>query len=363
MNMRQIISLFAILFTLSGLVPVARASHTVDVDTNETNYVPSVDDWTEYGAADVLSDDRVQISKTSSRDGYVYTDVDVSSGNEDDYALFVSFTRAEDPYSDLSSGEENIAGLPYLYAYFLDDDGEVIEYMQGSTMRQYAANGDAWNVRWGYMSVPDDTESMRLFLKQASRVGTTSDGRDAWFYQPALYFLDSTSEVSDVVDEYYNELDDVEDYFDNYSSNSSYSSNDNDDSDDDQDYPTGTLLKCSSDSDVYSMTSSNTLKLYPNEDTFYAWGNSFLDVKTISCSKLDDYNVSGKWTYERADYLVKFQHQAGVYTLDNSKYLRLIPDEDTARDMYGSHWTNLIKEYSESKMGNFYFSAPHTSTK
>ncbi len=361
MNMRQTISLFAVFFTLSGLVPVVNASHTVDVDTNETNYAPSVDDWTEYGAVDVLSDDRVMISKTSSRDGYVYTDVDVSNSNEDDYALFVSFTRAEDPYSDLSNGEENITGLPYLYAYFLDDDNGVIEYMQGSTMRQYAANGDAWNVRWGYMSVPDDTESMRLFFKQASRVGTTSDGRDAWFYQPGLYFLDSTGDVSDVVEAYYDELDDVDDYFDGSASTTS-SSNDDDDDDDDQDYPTGTLLKCSGDSDVYSMTSSETLKLYPDEDTFYAWGNSFLDVKTISCSKLDDYRVSGEWTYERADYLVKFRNQAAVYTLDNDYYLRLIPDEETARDMFGSRWTGLIVEYSESKKGNFYFSAPHEST-
>lgn len=360
MNKRNIISLFGLVFLLSGLAPAAQASSRVDVDTNEKNYAPSVSSWEEYGEADVLSDGRVRITRDDDGDGYAFTDVDVPSKNQGDYALFVSFTRAEDPHSDLSSGAENIAGLPYLYAYFLDEDGDVLEYLQGDTMRHKASYGTAWNVRYRYARLDDDTESMRVFLKQASRKGTDADGRAAWFYKPALYFVDSGGDAVDIVEAYQDELDDVADLFNNRATRTS---DDDEDEEDDSspDYAVGTLLKCSGDSDVYSMTSSNTLKRYPNEDTFYAWGKSFADVRTISCSRLDDYRVSGTWTYERADYLVKFRGMAAVFTLDNDKYLRLIPDEYTAKQMFGSRWTSKINEYSTSKMGDYYYSAPHES--
>lgn len=327
----------------------------VNVDTNEKNFAPAISAWTEYGASDVLSDGRIRIESTGSRDGYVSSDADVSSRYEDGYAVFVSFARAEQPYAAFSSGAENIAGLPYLYGYFLDEDGNVTEYFTQSSMRQQAHDGSYWQVVYGYAPIPNDAESVRMFLKQASRNGVTPDGRDAWFYKPGLYFVDDANEAGDVIDAYRDELDEVADEFDGHATHASY------DADEDTDYPVGTLLKCSGEPDVYSMTSSNTLKRFPNEETFYSWGHSFADVRTISCSTLDDYRVSGTWTYDRADYLVKFHGQPAVFTLDNGQYLRLIPDEYTARRMFGSDWANDIREYSAGDMGDYSYGVPHRS--
>lgn len=356
-----LISLFGLLLTV--LAPLSVLAH-VSVDTNENNYAPDIDEWTEYGDADILSDDRVKITMDNDLNGHVYTDVDIPSGH-DDYAVYVSFTRAEKPYANLYNGGENIAGLPVLYAYFLDDDGDIVEYVQETSMRQKASDGRRWHVSYGIVEVPDDSEAMRLFLQQASRSGVTPDGRAAWFYKPGLYFVDSTHDAEDVVDAYLEELDEVEEMFGpqryDYSSDSDNDDNDSDNNDDEPDYPVGTLLKCSNEPEVYSMTSSNTLKLFPDEETFYAWGHSFAEVKTISCSKLDDYDVSGTWTYERADYLVKFHDQPAVFTLDNDIYLRLIPDEYTARQTYGSHWTSLIHEYPVSEMDEYSYGVPHRS--
>ncbi len=355
MNISKIITTFAL---VSFVVSPFAASARVSIDTNEKNYASSVSSWQTHGEADVLSDGRVEITQDRREDGYVLTDIDVPSRNRGDYALVISYTRAEDPRSNTASGAENISGLPYLYAYFMDDDDGILSYMQDDSARQHASDGTSWQVTYGIERLDDDVDSVRVFLKQATRAGVDSDGRAAWFYRPGVYFLDDLSDVNDVVDAYEDELDAVADEFHNRTTHTRY-----DDEPDagDTDYPVGTILKCSGDADVYSMTSANALKLFPDEETFYAWGHSFADVKTISCSKLNDYEVSGRWTYERASYLVKFSGQPAVFTLDNDRYLRLIPDEYTARRMYGSNWTGKIKEYSVSKMGNYSYGVPHES--
>ncbi len=348
MTAQKIVSAFSLVFLLAGIVPTAQASTRSDIDTNEKNYAPVTSDWTEYGNADVKGDGRVELTSNGSHDGYVYEDVSIPSRHEGEYALFISFTRAEDPRSPLSNGNENIAGLPYLYAYDLDEDGGINEYVTDSTMRQHASAGTGWKVAYGIQQISDDTDSMRLFLKQASRNGVTDDGRSAWFYDPGLFIVNDLGDASDVIEAYRDAVGDINDSFhvryDDYP---------------DYDYATGTLLKCSGRASVYSVTSGNDLKLFPNEETFYAWGNDFDDVRTISCSRLDAYDVVGTWTYSRASFLVQFYNQPGVYTLDNNEYLRLIPDEYTAKRMYGSNWVSLIHVYSQSDKDEFTFSAPH----
>lgn len=353
MNTNKLISIFALVFTVSGLIPAAQAATRVNVDTNERNYADAISDWDTSGEADVLSDGRAELTQDRHEDASVSTDIDVPSRNRGDYALVIAFTRAEDPRSDLASGAENISGLPYVYAYFLDGNS-IQSYLQDDTARQHTSDGTAWQVTYGIERMDSDVDSVRVFLKQASRAGTEADGRAAWFYEPGVFFLNDLGDVNDVVDAYQDELDNVSSYFHNRTTHT----NDNNDNND-TDYPVGTLLKCSGDSDVYSMTSDNELKWFPNEETFYAWGNSFADVRTISCSKLDDYDVSGRWTYSRASYLVKFRGSPAVFTLDNGTYLRLIPDEHTARAMYGRNWTSLVREYSQSDMGDYRYGVPH----
>lgn len=348
MTAQKIVSAFSLVFLLSGIVPVAHASTRSDIDTNEKNYAPDASGWTEYGNADVKGDGRVELTSNGSHEGYVYEDVSIPSRHVGDYAVFVSFTRAEEPRSPLSNGDENIAGLPYLYAYDLDEDGGINEYVTDSTMRQHAAAGTGWKVAYGIQQISDDTDSMRLFLKQASRSGVTDDGRSAWFYDPGLYIVNSLGDASDVIDAYRDAVGGINDSFHvRYDDYPAY------------DYATGTLLKCPGRSATYSVTSGDDLKLFPNEETFYAWGNDFDDVRTISCSNLDDYDVVGTWTYSRASFLVQFYNQPGVYTLDNGEYLRLIPDEYTAKRMYGSNWVSLIHVYSQGDKSDFTFSTPH----
>ena len=348
MTANKIISALGLVFLLSGIVPAAHASTRSDIDTSEKNYAPNTSSWTEYGNADVKSDGRVELTSKGSRTGYLYEDVSIPSRHVGDYALFIAFTRAESPRSSLANGGENIDGLPYLYAYDMDENGGILEYVTDATMRQHASAGTGWQVSYGIERISSDTASMRLFLKQASRSGVTADGRSAWFYDPGLFIVNDLGDAADVIDAYRDAVKDI--------SNAYHTRHDDTPT---HDYATGTLLKCPGDPAVYSVTSGDDLKLYPNEETFYAWGNDFADVRTISCSKLDAYDVAGTWTYSRASYLVQFYNQPGVYTLDNGEYLRLIPDEYTAKRMYGSNWVSLIHVYAQRDKSDFTFSAPH----
>jgi len=345
----QKIAIFGLLgLLLATSMPVSASAH-VNLDVSEKNYAPAVGSWIESGKVDVLSDGRVRITQDGTQTGQLYTDVSIP--NNDDYITFISYTRAENPYPNFSNGVENISGLPYLYAYFLDKDGKIVEYISESSMRQSASRGQTWQVTYGTVDVPNTAKSLRLFLKQATYNGVTPDGRTAAFYKPGLYFVDSTSEASKIVEAYKNELSEMTSEFDNNNSN------------DNVNYSTGTILGCWGESKIYSVTSDDTLKLFPDEDTFYAWGHSFSEVKKISCNDLNDYKITGSWTYERASYLVKFHGQHGVYTLDNGKYLRLIPNEITARKMYGRNWNHLVRELPAREARDYSYSTPHRSLK
>jgi hypothetical protein len=333
----KIIAIFSFLAVLATPATAVRASHSF-LDTNEKNYAPSVADWTEEYDADVLNNGVVRLDSNSQRTGYVWTDVSVSSKHEGDWIVFASFTQGHQPY---------------LYGYFMDGD-EIVSYLSDDTRYSPFTWSTRWGVRFATDRIPDDVDTVRLFLKQASREGVKPDGQRALFFSPGLFIVDDYDDAEKIVDEYEEALDELPDEIDGRVAPVR-----DDDDEGETDYPVGTLLKCSGEPDVYSMTASNTLKLYPDEDTFYAWGKSFLDVKTISCSKLDDYRVSGEWTYERASYLVKFYGHPAVFTLDNGKYLRLIPNESTARAMYGRSWTSKIREFPISQMDDYYYSVPH----
>ncbi|KKW36860.1 MAG: hypothetical protein UY81_C0011G0015 [Candidatus Giovannonibacteria bacterium GW2011_GWA2_53_7] len=55
-------------------------------------------------------------------------------------------------------------------------------------------------------TVPSRTTTVRFFLKQASRKGTTKDGRGASFTEPGLFVANSNTELSTIVQSYQNRL-------------------------------------------------------------------------------------------------------------------------------------------------------------
>ncbi len=124
-------------------------------------------------------------------------------GNDGKYALLISYTRAEKLRTN------TISGLPYVYGYFLDKNGKILTYLQGQSMRHTGTTDNTWVVSYGIFKIPSGTENTRFFLKQASRKGTTSDGRAADFYKPGLYLFSSEQDAKTMVESYRNNLSSV----------------------------------------------------------------------------------------------------------------------------------------------------------
>jgi hypothetical protein len=93
-----IISFLGLLLATSA--PASALAH-VHLGTNEDNSAPEIGDWTLYGEADVISGNLVRIAQDG-HTGHAYTEVNIPSSA--DYAVFISYTRAEKPYSNLSNG-------------------------------------------------------------------------------------------------------------------------------------------------------------------------------------------------------------------------------------------------------------------
>lgn len=347
---------------LSGSLGTFASASGVSVHTNERNLAPSVSSWSRSNGADVNGDGTIRLQDRD--DASASTDVAVSSSRSGDYALLVSFTRA----TGSGRNSDSIAGKPYLYGYLMDGR-DILEYLQDDSMTH--REGGDWGVSYGVFRIPSGTDNIRYFLNQGSRRGTSDAGREAWFYRPGLFITDSRSDAMDIVDAYERRLDDVEDALDGRSSNDDRYDNPNygngncpngycdDGLTGPPVYSTGTLLKCPGRAAVFSVTGRRSIRLFPNEDTFYAWGYSFQDVRTISCATLDRFDMDGSWTYSRDSRLIKFTDSPAVYTLDNGRYLRGIPNEHTARAMYGSDWASRIRLLSPYERYNYVISHQH----
>ncbi len=141
----------------------------------------------------------VTLRETPRENAYVYQDFSVSqtSGNR---LLLISYTRAE---SVRTGGD--ITGLPYLYGYAFNARGAILSYLQSPSLRHTNVSG-TWAVASQTFSLPRGTTSVRLFLKQASRRGTTRDGRAASFYAPGTFVSDSESELASIAEQYRRDL-------------------------------------------------------------------------------------------------------------------------------------------------------------
>lgn len=187
-----------------ALVGVLASPAAVFASHNDNLLIGS---WIKLGPVRTTSDSRLVLEEREECNGSRCTrqaalfrqDVTIKN-HAGDYALMIAYTRAEKIRSN------DIAGLPYLYGYFLEKDGSVEQYLQGQSMRHTGTKNNTWNVSYGLFKIPSDAYTLRFFLKQASRKGTTQDGRDAEFYKPGLYIVEDKNDAMDIVDDYEDHL-------------------------------------------------------------------------------------------------------------------------------------------------------------
>lgn len=194
------LSKLIVLFVTVALLPIGVSAQTVNTPVN---ILPTLSSsaWLKSGAATIASNGlTATIEETATKQGTIYTDVSIKNTIKD-YALLIAYTKAEDVRND-----GDITGLPYIYGYFLDKNGKIVSYLQGQSMRHSGTTDNAWAVSYGVFEIPDKAVTVRYFMKQASKKGTTKDGREATFAKPAVYLLENSARSTEIINDFKSKL-------------------------------------------------------------------------------------------------------------------------------------------------------------
>ncbi len=120
------------------------------------------------------------------------------------------------------------------------------------------------------------------------------------------------------------------------------------------------LVKCPDFSAVYYLAEDGKRYVFPNEDMFFSWYPDFNEVKTISCEDLATFPIGGRLVYQAGTRLVKIPSDPSVFAVEDDGVLREIPDEDTARDLFGDDWSERVDDVSEAFWPSFTIGDPLT---
>ncbi len=104
------------------------------------------------------------------------------------------------------------------------------------------------------------------------------------------------------------------------------------------------LAKIESSSAVYCLHANNTRSVFPTSAVFLSWFADYSAVIRVVTADLANYRLISNVTM-RPETLVKIESDPKVYVVsDNTGTLRWIPNEDTAKKLYGQGWAGLVKD-------------------
>jgi hypothetical protein len=109
----------------------------------------------------------------------------------------------------------------------------------------------------------------------------------------------------------------------------------------------GDVVHSSSSSAVYYVTSTYGRRVFINEQTYFTWFDSFDVIKEISAETLTALPLEGNMLPKAHVVLVKIQSSPDVYFLEDADNnlvpeLRLIRDEATAINLFGTAWADYV---------------------
>ena len=137
-------------------------------------------------------------------EGSFFQDVKVPKEAAGQYAVFIGRGASERINPDGA-----ITGLPYLHGYMMQKGGargphgkEILDHLQGQQMRSRSAIPNEWVQMWGIFKVPEGTNTIRFYLKQAERMGVPKNGSAAWFDDLGLYLFATKEEAEAFVAPY-----------------------------------------------------------------------------------------------------------------------------------------------------------------
>jgi len=115
----------------------------------------------------------------------------------------------------------------------------------------------------------------------------------------------------------------------------------------------GDLIKMDGLSSVYYLAADGKRYVFPNETTYFSWYSDFSTVKTISQSELESYPLGANVTVRPGTKLVKITTDPKVYAVTSSGELKWVPDEATAKALFGDNWAKRVVDVPDSFIGNY----------
>lgn len=119
-------------------------------------------------------------------------------------------------------------------------------------------------------------------------------------------------------------------------------------------------------SSVYYIDSDFHRHVFWDANTFFTYATSFDGIVWVTDATLSTMPLGTPMLPKAGVVLVKVQSAASVYAIENgtngSENLRLIPDEATAIDLYGSHWADYVIDVDPTIFAKFSTGSQMTTT-
>lgn len=114
---------------------------------------------------------------------------------------------------------------------------------------------------------------------------------------------------------------------------------------------------------VYYIGSDGKKYVYPDMKTYMTWYENFDAVVRVPVSELDMYMDGGAVTYRAGTKLIKHENTAKTYALSPGGMLHWIPDEATAKSLYGNDWAKRVQDVIPGFFSSSYTSSSDLSNK
>jgi hypothetical protein len=115
----------------------------------------------------------------------------------------------------------------------------------------------------------------------------------------------------------------------------------------------GDLIKMDGLASVYYYAGDGKRYVFPNETTYFSWYSDFSGVKTISQAELEGIDLGKNVTVRPGTRLVKITTNPNVYAVEPGGKLVKIPDEATAKALFGDMWAKRVSDVPDAFFNNY----------
>jgi len=106
----------------------------------------------------------------------------------------------------------------------------------------------------------------------------------------------------------------------------------------------------------------NTIHVFPNEQTYKTWWPDFENISYVNGAFVGAKDLLGNVTIRPGTYLVKQTTDPKVYAVEPNGVLRWIPNEATAKTLYGSKWNTIIVDVPDELFADYTIGTNMTDT-